>query len=333
MSESKNLSQIATPTTSYQNATGEITYGFTNDYVFRYILQKNQAVLKALICSLLHLHPDSVNSITITNPIELGKAIDNKEFILDIHVVLNNHTHINLEMQVVNELNWTDRSLSYLCRTFDQLYSGQSYLLALPVIHIGFLDFQLFSDYTEFYATYKLLNVKSHKVFSDKLCLRVVDLSHIDLATEEDKLFEIDRWARLFKATTWEETKMIAEGNETLMQATQALFECNTDELIRQQCYAREEYYKYQRTIDKALKDTAAERDQLAEEKAQLTEEKEQLTEEKEQLLTRNTLLTNKYRQLTTEKVKAMETIQKQQDSLKEKDDEIRRLKALLASK
>ena len=316
MSVSKNHSQIVFPTTSYQNATGEITYGFTNDYVFRYILQKNQAVLKALIYSLLHLHPDSVNSITITNPIELGKAIDNKEFILDIHVVLNNHTHINLEMQVVNELNWTDRSLSYLCRTFAQLYSGQSYLLALPVIHIGFLDFQLFSDYTEFYATYKLLNIKNHKLFSDKLCLRVVDLTRIDMATEEDKLFEIDRWAKLFKATTWEEIKMIAEGNETLMQATQALFECNTDELIRQQCYAREEYYKYQRTIDKALKDTAAERDQLA-------EEKKQLAEEKEQLLTRNTQLT---KQLTTEKAKAMETIQKQKDG-------ILRLKALLSLK
>ena len=123
---------------------------------------------------------------------------------------------------------------------------------------------------------------------------------------------------------------MIAEGNETLMQATQALFECNTDELIRQQCYAREEYYKYQRTIDKALKDTAAERDQLAEEKKQLAEEKEQLAEEKEQLaeekeqlLTRNTQLT---KQLTTEKAKAMETIQKQKD-------EILRLKALLSLK
>ena len=91
---------------------------------------------------------------------------------------------------------------------------------------------------------------------------------------------------------------MIAEGNETLMQATQALFECNTDELIRQQCYAREEYYKYQRTIDKALKDATAERDQLAEAKAQLTEEK----------------------------AKAIETIQKQ-------EEEILRLKALLASK
>ena len=161
----------------------------------------------------------------------------------------------------------------------------------------------------------------------------MVDLSHIDLATEEDKLFEIDRWAKLFKATTWEEIRMIAEGNETLMQATQALFECNTDELIRQQCYAREEYYKYQRTIDKALKDTTAERDLLAEEKVQLTEEKEQL-------LTKNTMLTSKNNQLSSEKARAMKTIQKQEDAikkqqvaLKEKDDEIRRLKAQLASK
>ena len=30
-------------------------------------------------------------------------------------------------MQVDNEHNWTERSLSYLCRTFDQLYQGQPY--------------------------------------------------------------------------------------------------------------------------------------------------------------------------------------------------------------
>ena len=298
--------------TSYLSATGKITYNFTNDYMFRAILQRNVTVLKGLICSLLHLRPEHITDIIITNPIELGKTIDNKEFILDINVTLNNHTRINLEMQVANELNWADRSLSYLCRTFDQLYSGEAYTQALPVIHIGFLDFQLFSDDAEFYATYKLLNVKNHKVFSDKLTLGVVDLTHIELATEEDKSFQIDRWAKLFKATTWEEIKLMAEGNEYLMQATQELYECNADELIRQQCRAREEYYKYQRTIDKALKDTTAERDRLATER----------------------------NQLAAEKAEALETIQKQQNALKEKDDalqaqadEILRLQALLAEK
>ena len=301
----KKLLQNTSSTTSYLSATGKITYNFTNDYMFRAILQRNVTVLKGLICSLLHLCPEHITDITITNPIELGKTIDNKEFILDINVTLNNHTRINLEMQVANELNWADRSLSYLCRTFDQLYSGESYTQALPVIHIGFLDFQLFSDDAEFYATYKLLNVKNHKEFSDKLTLGVVDLTHIELATEEDKSFQIDRWARLFKATTWEEIKLMAEGNEYLMQATQELYECNADELIRQQCRAREEYYKYQRTVEKALKDTTAERDRLATER----------------------------NQLAAEKAKALETIQEQQTALKEKNEEILRLQALLAER
>ena len=159
-------------------------------------------------------------------------------------------------------MNWDDCSLGYLCRTFDQLYRGQKYSAALPVIHIGFLDFQLFPEYPEFYAIHKLLNIKNHHLFSDKFTLSVVDLTQIELATEEDKYYQIDHWAKLFKATTWEEIKVIADKNEYMEEATQALFECNADELIRQQCYAREEYNRYQRTVQKALKDATQERDQ-----------------------------------------------------------------------
>ena len=298
--------------TSYQNATGNIDYKFTNDYMFRAILQKHNNVLKGLICSLLHLSPKSITDITITNPIELGKAIDNKEFVLDIAVRINNDTFLNLEMQVANELNWEDRSLGYLCRAFDQLYRGQPYSSALPVIHIGFLDFQLFPGHPEFYSIHKLLNVKDHHLFSDKLTLSVIDLTHIELATKEDRDYQIDLWAKLFTATTWEEIKMLADKNEYMQEATQALFECNADELIRQQCYAREEYDRYQRTINKALKDTTEERDQLA-----------------------------------LKNAKALETIQKQEvalkkkdcdlkekdDAIKEKDAEIARLLALLEKK
>lgn len=98
-----------------------------------------------------------------------------KEFILDINIILNNDTHINLEMQVANEHNWTNRSLSYLCRSFDQLYRGQRYEKAVPVIHIGFLDFDLFPDNPEFYATYMMQNVKNHHLYSSKFKLSVVN--------------------------------------------------------------------------------------------------------------------------------------------------------------
>lgn len=225
----------------YMEATGVITYNMTNNYMFRFILQKNEKVLKGLICSLLHLKPEQIKSITIKNPINLAGDVTGKEFILDINVILNDDTLINLEMQVTNEYNWPERSLSYLCRAYDNLYSGEDYKKVRPVIHIGFLDFNLPLGEPEFYATYKLLNVKNHGLFSDKFVLSVVHLNQIKLATEEDKTHGIDYWARLFKAKTWEELKVLAEKNEYLKETAEALYVANADEIVRQQCRARKD--------------------------------------------------------------------------------------------
>lgn len=238
---------------SLEEATGPIDFTFTNDYMFRAILQKNKSVLQGLISSLLHLKTDEIQTIIIENPIKLGTAIDQKDFIMDIHITLNNNTRINLEMQVTRSTNWTDRSLSYLCRNFDHLPKGADYELALPAIHIGILDFTLFPDDIEFYAQNKLMNIKSHKIFNDKFTLNVLSLNQIELATEEDIFWGIDTWARVFKAKTWEELKMLANNNDLFMSAANSIFELNTDELIREQCRAREEYERHERTIQKTL--------------------------------------------------------------------------------
>jgi predicted transposase/invertase (TIGR01784 family) len=256
-------------------ATGPIDYGFTNDYMFRVILQKNQRVLKSLICALLHMEENAIQSLTITNPIELGDSIDEKTFVLDIAILMNNHSYVNLEMQVLNELNWQDRSLSYLCRSFDQLHEGQDYKEVGPAIHIGFLNFCPFPEYPEFYASYKLLNIKNYHIYSGKFVLSVVDLTHINLACEEDKAYEIDYWARLFKATTWEELKMIAEKNPDLAEASESLYTMNADDLVRAKCRARDDYYRHQGAIQAKME--------------QLTEEKEQADARAEQLAAENT--------------------------------------------
>ena len=251
---SENLSVTSDPVSpSFESASGPIDYGFTNDYMFRAVLQHNDRVLKGLICSLLHLQPNDVVSIEITNPILPGNSHDDKEFILDIEINLNNDTLINLEMQVINEHNWPERSLSYLCRRFDQLEKGQDYTECKPTIHIGFLDFTPFDEYAEFYAIYKLLNIKNHHLYSDKFTLCVVDLTHIHLATDEDKSYGIDHWARLFKSTTWEEIKMIAKTNPVLSSASESLYMLNADDITRQHCQARKEYIAHQNAVNKKL--------------------------------------------------------------------------------
>ena len=247
-------------------AAGPLHYGLTNDYMFRALLQKNNEVLKALIGSLLHMPSEKIISAEITNPIVLGSSINEKEFILDVHVILNSHTLIDLEMQVINYQNWSERSLGYLCRTFDNLNRGDDYIHTKSAIHISFLDFTLFPRHPEFYATYMLSNVKNHTIYSDKFMLSVVDLNHIELATPSDKQFRIDYWAALFKATTWEDIKMISNENNYFQSASETLFQLNADERIREQCEARNAYYareRYHRETERELRESITAKDAL----------------------------------------------------------------------
>lgn len=239
--------------TSFQNARGMIPYGMTNDCMFRAVLQSNNQVLRGLICSLLHLTDKEVVSVEITNPIMLGESAESKEMRLDINVLLNNRTLINLEMQVTNRLNWKNRSVIYLCRSFDSLARGQDYDQAKSVIHVGFLDYTLQKNCPEFYATYKLLNVKNYQKYSDNITLHVVNLSRIDLATEEDRKYHIDSWAKLLKSTAWEEVIMLAAKDVNMSEAARTLFVCNADEQIRKMCRDREEYYQDMKNYERAV--------------------------------------------------------------------------------
>ena len=81
----------------------------------------------------------------------------------------------------------------------------------------------------------------------------MIDLTHINLATEEDKKFRIDEWARLFKAKTWDEVHMLAEKNEYLQQAAGTMFRLTAEEQIRKRCRDREEYYQDMRNYERYI--------------------------------------------------------------------------------
>lgn len=91
-------------------------------------------------------------------------------------------------------------------------------------------------------------------MYSDKLCLSVLNLTRIDLATEEDRAYGIDHWAALFKSTTWEEIKMLAQENEDIREASDTIYQLSQEEEIRQQCEAREDYYRRQRSVQNRIK-------------------------------------------------------------------------------
>lgn len=62
----------------------------------------------------------------------------------------------------INEHNWPERSLVYLCRLFDNLHAGDDYTEISPACHISILDFTLFPEQTEFYICSPCVRLNSN---------------------------------------------------------------------------------------------------------------------------------------------------------------------------
>lgn len=266
--------------------------------MFHIVFQKDMLALKGLICAVLHLELEDIKEIEVCNPIEIGKDVGSKNFYLDLKIKYNNNTVVNLEMQIVNRGNWPERSLSYLCRSFDNLNKGEDYDNVYSAVHIGFIDFTLFPDEPELCSTYMLSNVKTHRIYTSKFKLKVVELNHTKFATDEDKQYKIDRWARMFKATTWEELRMCAGDDEAMQSAVKKVYEYNEEEAVRDMCRARDEAIAFEEFMKR---------------------EKEKLLARKEKLEAANEVLKNANDELQN----ANDELQNANDELQNANDEL----------
>ena len=218
-------------------------YGLKNDYMFHAVLQKNEEVLRNLLATLLEMDEADIVDCHLENPIELGKEIEGKECILDVKLTLNNAKIINIELQVYKQTYWVERSLLYWARAFDSLKSGQDYSMLLPTYHIGILDFTLFEEHPKFMGKYQLMDVEDQFLYSDKLCIKVLDLTQLDAAKKQANINKkLVKWASIFKAETLEELEQLANGEEVFEKMVVTMKKLSEDEKIRMQCEAREDY-------------------------------------------------------------------------------------------
>ena len=102
----------------------------------------------------------------------------------------------------------------------------------------------------------------------------MVDLTHINMATKEDKIYGVDKWAAFFKADKWEDIIMLADQMPSLQTSVETLYQLNTDEQIRETCdrFIRAENRErgYKNWI-------ASQAEELANKDAELAKQKEEL--------------------------------------------------------
>lgn len=99
----------------------------TSDVVFKEVLgqEESKPILMGFLNDILDMNITSPDQITLLNPELNPEYIDDKLSILDIRVQLQDHTSIDVEIQVIDQHNIEPRALYYVCRLCaDQLQKG-----------------------------------------------------------------------------------------------------------------------------------------------------------------------------------------------------------------
>ena len=109
-------------------------------------------------------------------------------------------------------------------------------------------------------------------------------MTNIALATEEDRKYNIDKWARLFKAETWEALKELAENSEYIKEAAKSMYIMAEDENVREMIIQRMEFEADQKYLHNKLQT----------QEQQLQTQEQQLQTQEQQLQTQKQLLQEK---------------------------------------
>ena len=115
------------------------------------------------------------------------------------------------------------------------------------------------------------------------------------MATKEDKLYGVDKWAAFFKADKWEDIIMLADQMPSLQTSVETLYQLNTDEQIRETCDRfiraenRERGYKnwiasQAEELAKQKEELAAQKEELANKDAEIADKDAEIAELKRQL-------------------------------------------------
>ena len=118
------------------------------DWCFKELM-RNPNTRRGFIAELLELSPEQIgNTIILEN--ELPKrSEEEKKGVLDVHVLLENGTQLDIEMQVVYMEYWDDRSLFYLCKMFSsQLCKGEEYDRLQKCVHVSVLTIRRMTSAT-----------------------------------------------------------------------------------------------------------------------------------------------------------------------------------------
>ncbi|HEY6723121.1 MAG TPA: Rpn family recombination-promoting nuclease/putative transposase [Polyangiaceae bacterium] len=217
------------------------------DIVFKLLFaaERNRGILRSFLMAVLK-PPSPIDVLTINNPTIPGSDQLKRQVILDVHVVLRDGQHIDVEMQARRHGGPRPRWLFNWGAVFtDQLDSGHEFAQLKPVVCIIIMDFLEFQS-PRFHSTFRVLEVHTHEEFSQHLEIHTLELPKLHQVTADADGDAVLIWGRFFAAETDEELEQLAMNHPEIAPATIALETLSQDpaarELARQRRLAELDY-------------------------------------------------------------------------------------------
>jgi predicted transposase/invertase (TIGR01784 family) len=207
------------------------------DFAFKILFgsEENTDILLPFINSVLSL-PNPLTELTLLNPYNHKTHLTDKLSILDIKARDGLGHLYNIEMQMTDQVSYSQRALYYWSKLYSQqLKEGEDFAALNKTISIHVLNFNHF-DEPDYHNIYHVLNAKTKKRSFEDLELHFIELkkfnkelSHLTTA--------LDRWTTfLSKAEQWERNFIPEELkiDPAIEKAAQALDTLSLDEEERE---------------------------------------------------------------------------------------------------
>ena len=150
------------------------TFSLKNDYIFKKIFAKeeNNSKLKDFLEAILNIE---IKKVVVKNPEIPKNMLDEKLVILDIRAEINEDTIIDIEMQVANQYNISERSTIYTAKMISSdVKVGEEYKDMKKAISINILNFNYFKTNTY----HNIAHMKFEKIKKEE---------YVDMGYEEEQ--------------------------------------------------------------------------------------------------------------------------------------------------
>lgn len=172
-----------------------------NDVAFKKIFgnEKKKIILISFLNAVLDLKENKrINDVTLVNPYQLPRIIEEKSTIIDVKATDNNGSTFIIEMQVAEPRGLAKRVLYYTSKDYAaQINVGIDYPQLRPVYFIGILNFNYFPN-KHYFSKHLIIEEETGQCILEDLQFRFIELTKFKKNIDELNTI-IDKWTFFIK--------------------------------------------------------------------------------------------------------------------------------------